>query len=137
LSLFVDTSAFYAAADAGDRHHVRATELLAGEGGLLTTDHVLIESWRLMRNRGGFAAAEGFWGKIRGGLATIEMVLPCDLDAAWRIGEAFADQDFSIVDRTSFAVMERLGVAGVVSFDDHFSIYRYGPRRERAFEVRR
>ncbi len=137
MSLFVDTSAFYAAADVGDRHHIRATELLAGADGLITTDHVLVESWRLMRARGGFAAAEGFWGKIRGGLATIETVLPGDLDTAWRIGEAFADQDFSIVDRTSFAVMERLTVSSVVSFDDHFSIYRYGPRRERAFEVRR
>jgi predicted nucleic acid-binding protein len=137
LSLFVDTSAFYAAADTGDRHHLRATELLAGTDGLITTDHVLVESWRLMRIRGGFAAADGFWGKIRGGLATIEMVLPGDLDAAWRIGNDFPDQDFSIVDRTSFAVMERLGIASVASFDDHFSIYRYGPRRERAFEVRR
>ncbi len=137
MSLFVDTSAFYAAADTGDCHHVRAADLLAGADGLVTTDHVLIESWRLMRVRGGFDAAEGFWGKLRGGLATIEMVLPGDLDAAWRIGEVFADQDFSIVDRTSFAVMERLGVSSVASFDDHFAIYRYGPRRERAFEVRR
>jgi predicted nucleic acid-binding protein len=137
LSLFVDTSAFYAVADTGDRHHVRAAALLAGADGLVTTDHVLIESWRLMLVRGGFDAAEGFWGKLRGGLATIEMVLPSDLDTAWRIGKDFPDQDFSIVDRTSFAVMERLGVSSVVSFDDHFSIYRYGPRRERAFEVRR
>jgi hypothetical protein len=62
---------------------------------------------------------------------------PSDLDAAWRIGEAFPDQDFSIVDRTSFAVMERLGVTVVASFDDDFSIYRFGPRRQHAFEVRR
>lgn len=87
--------------------------------------------------RGGFDAAEGFWGKLRGGLATIETVLPSDLDAAWRIGKDFPDQDFSIVDRTSFAVMERLGVTSAVSFGYHFAIYRYGPRRERAFEVRR
>lgn len=137
MSLFVDTSAFYAAADTGDRHHIRAAELLARADGLMTTDHVLVESWRLMSVRGGFNAAEGFWRNLRGGLATIETVLPGDLDAAWRIGEIFADQDFSIVDRTSFAVMERLGISSVVSFDDHFAIYRYGPRRERAFEVRR
>ncbi len=135
--MFVDTSAFYAAADTGDRHHVRAADLLAEADGLVSTDHVLIESWRLMLVRGGFDAAEGFWGKLRGGLATIETVLPSDLDAAWRIGKDFPDQDFSIVDRTSFAVMERLGVTSAVSFDYHFAIYRYGPRRERAFEVRR
>ncbi len=47
------------------------------------------------------------------------------------------DQDFSIVDRTSFAVMERLRVSAVASFDNHFAVYRFGPRRERAFEIQR
>lgn len=60
---------------------------------------------------------------------------PTDLDAAWAIGQAFPDQDFSLVDRTSFAVMERLGIRRVASFDDDFTVYRYGRGRERAFEV--
>jgi predicted nucleic acid-binding protein len=136
LSLFVDTSAFYAAADSRDRHHRRAAELLSDAGGLATTDHVLVESWRLMRDLSGYANAERFWAEVRRGLATVETVLPGDLDTAWRIGEAFPDQDFSIVDRTSFAVMERLGITSAASFDAHFSIYRFGPRRERAFQVR-
>jgi predicted nucleic acid-binding protein len=135
--MFVDTSAFYAAADSRDRHYSRATEVLRDASGLVTTDHVLVEAWRLMRDRGGHESAERFWAGIRGGLASVESVLPGDLDVAWRIGEVFSDQDFSIVDRTSFAVMERLGVNRVASFDDHFSIYRYGPRRDRAFDVRR
>lgn len=104
---------------------------------LVTTDHVLVESWRLARKRLGRSVAERFWGSLRGGNAVVESVLPTDFDFAWRIGEAFPDQDFSIVDRTSFAVMERLGISSVATFDDHFSIYRYGPRRERAFDVRR
>jgi uncharacterized protein len=136
LSLFVDTSAFYAITDTGDQVHARATELLAAGDQLVTTDHVVVETWSLINVRGGHAIAERFWASIRSPIA-VEAVLPGDLDTAWRIGEAFADQDFSIVDRTSFAVMERLGIASVVSFDDHFAIYRYGPRRERAFEVRR
>jgi uncharacterized protein len=137
VSLFVDTSAFYAAADSGDRSHARATEVLADEEQLVTSDHVLVESWFLLRSRGGRASAERFWGAISAGLATVEPVLPGDLDAAWQIGAAFPDQDFSIVDRTSFVVMQRLGLTAVASFDDHFAIYRYGPRRDRAFEVRR
>lgn len=135
--MFVDTSVFYAAADSRDQYHGRATEVLREGGGLVTTDHVLVEAWRLMRIRGGYSSAERFWAAIRSGLATVETVLPGDLDVAWRIGEAFSDQDFSIIDRTSFAVMERLGIDRVASFDDHFSIYRYGPRRDRAFDVRR
>lgn len=137
MSLFVDTSAFYAAADSGDRSHVRATAVLGAGDALVTSDHVLVESWLLLRARGGIVAAGRFWGAVRGGLATVETVLPGDLDMAWRISEAFADQDFSIVDSTSFAVMERLGLTEVASFDDDFAIYRYGPRRDRAFDVRR
>jgi predicted nucleic acid-binding protein len=60
-----------------------------------------------------------------------------DLEAGWTIGGTFSDQKSSIVDRTSFAVMERLGISRVASFDDDFAIYRYGRNRDRAFEVLR
>jgi uncharacterized protein len=135
VTLFVDTSAFYAAADSSDRSHARATDVLAAADSLVTTDHVLVESWILIRARGGRTAAERFWDALRGGLAAVESVLSGDLDTAWRIGEAFPDQGFSIVDRTSFAVMERLGITRAASFDDDFSIYRFGSRRQHAFEV--
>ena len=46
---------------------------------------------------------------------------------ALRIGELFSDQDFSIVDRTSWAVMERYGIEEAVAFDVDFGVYRYGP----------
>ncbi len=137
MSLFVDTSAFYAAADAGDSSHRQATRVLGEAESLITSDHVLIESWLLMRARAGLGAAQRFWQAIRGGLASVETVLPTDLDRAWLIGEEFPDQGFSIVDRTSFAVMERLGLTAVASFDDHFAVYRFGARRERAFELLR
>jgi len=52
---------------------------------------------------------------MRPDLATIETVLPGDLDVAWQSGETFADQDFSIVDRASFAMTERLGLAAAAS----------------------
>ncbi len=135
MSLFVDTSAFFAAAYAGDRNHRRAVEILRGRTDLVTTDHVLVESWILLRHRIGRAAAEQFWTTLRRGAVAIEAVGPADLEAAFAIGDAFPDQDFSIVDRTSFAVMERLGVDAVAAFDDDFAIYRFGPRRERAFRV--
>lgn len=135
MTLFVDTSAFYAAADAADRSHDRAKAVLGSGERLVTSDHVLVESWLLLRHRLGRAAADRFWGVLRGGAVSVEAVGPADLEVAWTIGELFADQDVSIVDRTSFALMQRLGVHRVASFDDDFPVFRFGPRRERAFEV--
>jgi len=60
-----------------------------------------------------------------------------DLEAAWQIGARWRDQDFSIVDRTSFAVMPRLGIERVASLDDHFAVFRFGPGRRRVFSVLR
>jgi predicted nucleic acid-binding protein len=137
MSLFVDSSVWYAAADAGDRSNARARELLSGGEALVTSDHVLVETWLLLRHRLSREAAEQFWSGLRAGVARIEPVTEADLEVAWAIGEAFADQDFSIVDRTSFAVMERLGVHRVTTFDGDFAVYRFGRERRRAFEVLR
>lgn len=135
MSLFVDTSAWYAAADRSDRSHRRATGVLATEEPLVTTDHVLVETWVLLRHRLGRSAAERFWEGLQGGVAEIEDVGAADLAVAWAVGEAFPDQDFSIVDRTSFAVMQRLGLRRVASFDDDFAVFRFGRARRQAFEV--
>ena len=80
---------------------------------------------------------EMFWVGVRRGVGELEKVTGSDLDAAWAIGEAFPDQNFSIVDRTSFAVMERMGISKVASFDDDFAVYRFGRHRDRAFEILR
>ncbi len=135
MTLFVDSSAWYAAADRGDTSHGRAKEVLSAGEPLVTTDHVLVESWLLLRHRLGRKAAETFWDGLRRGVAIVEPVCAADLETAWAIGEEFDDQDFSIVDRTSFAVMQRLGLERAAAFDDDFAIFRYGPRRRRAFEV--
>src|SRR5436190_10964140 len=101
---------FYAAADAADEDHERAKRVLSvGSGELLTTDQVVFETWRLIRQRIGRPVAERFFESIRNGLADLEYIQPRDLEAAWATGVAYPDQDFSIVDRTSFAVMERIG----------------------------
>jgi predicted nucleic acid-binding protein len=135
MTLFVDTSAWYAAADSDDSHNRRAKEVLGGHQTLLTTDHVLVESWLLIHHRLSAAAARQFWDGIRSGAAHVEPAGLADLEVAWGIGEAFPEHDFSIVDRTSFAVMQRLGVDEVATFDSDFAVYRYGRDRRRAFTV--
>lgn len=137
MTVFVDTSAFYAAGDRGDSSHARATALLSGDEARVTSDHVIVELWLLTQGRAGHAVAEGSISALRASGIAIESVLPADLEAACETGRAFPDQTFSLVDRTSFAVMQRLSLDRVISFDDDFAIYRYGPRRERAFELLR
>lgn len=131
----MDTAARYAAADAGDRGHNRAVQALSRGERLLTSSQVLAETWTLVHHRLGRDAAERFWSGLRSGVAIIEPVGAADLEAAWGIGQSFPDQDFSLVNRTSFAVVERLGIDRVATFDEHFAVYRYGPSRKRAFTV--
>ena len=135
MSLFVDTSIWYAAADKSDASNSRAKAVLSGDEALVSTDHVLIETWTLIRHRLGRRAAERFWEGLRSGAAIVETVGAADLDTAWEIGKSYRDQDFSIVDRTSFAVMRRLGIERAASLDDDFAIFRFGPNRRLAFIV--
>ncbi len=137
MTVFADTSFWYAAAYARDRHNARAKELHRSLRDLVTTDHIVVETWLLLQRRSHQKAADRFWRSIRRGAASLEVVTAADLDHAWAIGVAYPDQKFSIVDRSSFAVMERLGISRVASFDDDFIVYRFGRRRERAFDVLR
>jgi predicted nucleic acid-binding protein len=45
------------------------------------------------------------------------------------------DQTFSLVDCTSFAVMERHGIEEAFTLDRHFRLYRYGPGHRKSFGV--
>jgi len=136
VSIFVDTSIWYAAADAGERSNGRAKEILSTAGEpLVTTDHVLVETWTLLNARLHRRAADAFWKGLRAGVASVEPVGDADMEAAWTIGQDFPDQDFSIVDRTSFSVMLRLGLVLVATLDEHFAVFRYGTARSSAFEV--
>jgi predicted nucleic acid-binding protein len=137
VSVFVDTSAWYAAIDESDAGHARAREILGSGAPLVTSDHVLVEAWLLISSRTHHVAADGFWQHVRAGAARIESTTPSDLEVAWQLGERYPDQEFSLVDRTSFATMMRLGVTRVASFDPHFAVFRYGPRDSLAFEVLR
>lgn len=137
-ALFVDTSAFYAAADQSDRHHLTATdafETRGRAGDLVTSDYVFVETWCLMRARLGRRAAMRFWDALGSGVVKVLGIGSGDLIRARAIARAWKDQDFSLVDCTSFALMERHRIDEGLAFDEHFRIYRYGPGRRRAFRI--
>jgi predicted nucleic acid-binding protein len=136
MSIFVDTGAWYAVADTSDRHHDPASRFYlshAAHGQLATSDLVVAETWTLLVSHLGRPAALTFWETLRDAKLPILAIEASDLEAAWRIAQAFADQDFSFTDCTSFALMERLGIEDAFAFDRHFLVYRYGSSRHRAF----
>ena len=133
---YVDTSAWVSLADSAEASHDRvAAALRDRRGRLVTGDHVLHETWTVMRFRHGFEPAERLVDGIRGGTARIEVSGLADLEVAAAIGTAFPDQRFSLSDRTSWAVMERLGIHDAITLDNDFRVYRFGPDRRRAFTV--
>jgi predicted nucleic acid-binding protein len=137
-AIFVDTGAFYALADSSDRNHGTAISLFEARGTvgeLFTSDYVFVETWCLIRARLGRPAALKFWDAMQSDVVRTYGVTSQDLSSARAIAESWPDQDFSLIDCTSFALMERLGLVEALAFDQHFRVYRYGSRRERSFRV--
>lgn len=137
MSTFVDTGILVGAALTRDRRHARAAEILTdlGDVDAFATDHVVVEAWALINRRAGYGEALRFWRALRYTPLRVETVTMSDLERAQAIAEDWADQEFDIVDCTSFALMERLGCRRVTSFDKDFAIFRYGRDRSKAFEV--
>ena len=74
-----------------------------------STDLLLTETWQLLKAKFGKDVADTFWERLRDSGARVEPVVRADLDAASEIDARFPDESFSLIDRTSFALMERLG----------------------------
>lgn len=126
--IFIDTAAFLAIENLRDAHHERALAFRhasLGEGQtFVTTDYILDESYTLIRLRAGHSVAVQFGEDIRASrVLRVEHVTPEIVEAAWRIFKAFADKEFSFTDCTSFALMERLRISTVFTFDEHFRQY--------------
>ena len=135
--MFVDTSIWYAAADGGDTHSSVAQSLLTEHAGsLVTSDMVLAELWNLVNTRIGHRIADQIVASVWAGIARVECTTHTDLREAQACAAAYGDQAFSLTDRTSWALMERLAITDALALDTDFRIYRYGPERRQAFMVR-
>jgi predicted nucleic acid-binding protein len=133
--MLVDTGAWYAVADASDRHHTEARRFYLEQaplGRFVTTDVIVAETWALVSARLGRAAAITFWETLRETRTPILTIEAMDLESAWHIIHAFPDQTFRLVDATTFALMARMGIDEAFAFEAHFLVYRFGPGRQRA-----
>jgi|SRR5579859_8083814 len=93
---------------------------------LVTSNHVIGETYTLLRMRLGHAAAQGFLRRSRASARTQRVFVP----EAWEeeaevVLARFADQDFSFVDATSFIVMRNLRLRTAFAFDRHFAVAGY------------
>lgn len=124
---FVDTAAWYALVDGDDADHRAAAVFLAGnKAPLITTNLVFGETITLIRYRIGHGAAQMFGEKLKESrFVRMVAVTPADEERAWEIFTKYRDQDFSFVDCTSFAVMERMKLATAFTFDRHFSVMKF------------
>ncbi len=127
MRIFVDTSAFYALADIRDQHHEKAKAYYLNNyrrGRFWTSEYVFVETWSLIHHKLGKAAVRKYWETMRGNVVSLELVADADVERAWEIFTIYEDQDFSLVDCTSFAMLERLGINDVFAFDIHFNVFR-------------
>lgn len=125
--IFVDTGAWYALVDSDDSdHRAAAAFLVANTIPLITTNFVFSETVTLIRYRLGHEAARSFGQKLKeSSFVRVVGVSPADEDRAWEIFTKYGDQDFSFVDCTSFAVMERMKLSTAFAFDRHFSVMKF------------
>jgi predicted nucleic acid-binding protein len=120
----VDTSFWFSLQDRLDRRHGEAAALAATKvrERLLTSNHVVGETWTLVRRRLGHAAAVGFLDRL-GALANLEIVF---VDAAlereaWVWLRRRDEREYSFVDATSFATMRRHRIREALAFDGDFT----------------
>lgn len=124
MSVFVDTSAFYALLVRTDRTHgpVKAafTELVEGGRRLTTTSFVIVETTALLQHRVGLAAARDFDEDI---LPVVhvhwvdEPLYRQGADRLWREDR----RQLSLVDCVSFEFMAREGIDVALAVDPDFT----------------
>jgi predicted nucleic acid-binding protein len=126
-SLFVDTGAWYALVDNRDPAHDKAKVCFSeNRMPMTTTNFVFDETITLIRKKLGWQTASGFGEMLRSSerLSIIPVIVE-DEQKAWSIFLKYRDQDFSYTDCSSFAVMQRLNIGTVFSFDHHFSVMKF------------
>jgi uncharacterized protein len=121
--VFVDTSFLVAAINPRDDRHDDAVALMPAldSGGLLTTNHVVGESWTLAGRRYGRHMAVGLIQALRGNPRySILHARPEIEDRAFDWLLRHDEREYSFVDAVSFEVMREHGIEEALAFDADF-----------------
>ena len=128
MSVFVDTSAFYAFLDADDKNYGPSAstwrEIMASDEQVMTTNYVLVETFALLQSRLGLRALRDFQADVVPVLH-VEFVTPeihqLGIAALFRASR----RGLSLVDCVSFEVMRESGIKSAFTFDRHFREYGF------------
>jgi predicted nucleic acid-binding protein len=129
VSVFVDTSGFYANLDSDDTNHAAAArhwaEILRSDNLLITTNYVIVETDALVQKRLGMPVARRFHGDV---LPVLRVVWVDEGTHSAAVSATLASgrRGPSLVDCTSFEVMRREGIERALAFDQHFRDRGYG-----------
>ena len=120
---FVDTSFWVSLQLSRDAHHADARALWQNEASpLLTSNHVVGETWTYLRRRAGHTAAVRFVDAIERSRRIAVIDADRDIEAeAWRWLRRHNERDYSFVDAVSFACMRRRRIRHALAFDGDFT----------------
>jgi predicted nucleic acid-binding protein len=122
--IFVDTSFWVAFSDGRDPSHVQASFLAKAheKAQLITTNHVLGETWTFLRRRNGHRVALEFLERAEtADRLDIVVATPRQEQQAWAFLRRHDERSYSFVDATSFAVMRHLRIHEALAFDTDFT----------------
>ena len=123
--LYVDTGIWLALLDKADPLHARARSLIDAHRtfAFVSTDLILSETITLLRRELGAEIAASFGREFMD--EKIGQLIHCE-PSDWAVGfdiiEKFRDQRLSAADAVSAAVVRRMDIRKVASFDRHFPL---------------
>jgi len=122
--IFVDTSFWVALRNRRDHRHEEARALMsrADLPAMLTSNHVIGETWTFLRRRAGHGSAVDFLEQIqRSQRLAVEHVTQQLEDQALSWLRRHDEREYSFVDATSFQVMLTSRIGSALAFDGDFS----------------
>ncbi len=125
--IFIDTGAWFAIADKSDQYHSKATDQLEKciqkDSTFLTSNLVIHETVMLLARKISKQTAIKFLNTIYSDDKVNVVLNDENLEQkAYAIFKKYTDQDFSITDCVSFAIMKENRIKEAFTFDKHFSI---------------
>jgi predicted nucleic acid-binding protein len=126
IRVFVDTGAWFAVQATDDEYHQEACDalrsLVTSKLVLVTTNHIVGETYTLLRTARGYRAAATFLETLDATERLERIYVGEDVEKrAFALLHRYHDHDFSFVDGTSFALMKTERIRYAFAFDGRFA----------------